>query len=153
MKEYNLELFADYFQFYISDENSESNLGEYWTDFAVENMIAFADGIIGIGTARNMDVPVKLQILNSEPEEDNFKSYDKVNECDLDVKSGKIVIAGCTDYFPDALRIPLINGIYRVRICYGKLNTLDETGLEGEDYYEVYMWKTEFHSQLKILKK
>ncbi|WP_333662661.1 hypothetical protein [Chishuiella changwenlii] len=153
MKEYYLQLFADYFQFYISDENSESNLGEYWTDFAVENMIAFADGIIGIGTARNMDVPVKLQILNSEPEEDNFKSYDKVNECNLDVKSGKIVIAGCTDYFPDALRIPLINGIYRVRICYGKLNTLDETGLEGEDYYEVYMWKTEFHSQLKILKK
>ena len=26
----------------------------------------------------------------------------KINECDTEVKSGKIAIAGCTDYFPEA---------------------------------------------------
>ncbi|NHN26111.1 hypothetical protein FIA58_010525 [Flavobacterium jejuense] len=153
MKEFNLELFADYYQFYIQDEKSESNLVDSWTDFAVDNMIAINDGIVGIGTVRNMDVAVTLRILESENTDNDFKKYDKVNECDLVVSSGIIVIAGCTDYFPDALRIPLENGIYRVRICYGNLDSLNENGLEGDDFYMVSMWKCQTRKELQIVKK
>ena len=40
----------------------------------------------------------------------------QINEYDTEVKSGKIAIAGCTDYFPEAKRIELKNGIYNARI-------------------------------------
>ena len=40
----------------------------------------------------------------------------QINECDTEVKSGKIAISGCTDYFPEAKRIELKNGIYNARI-------------------------------------
>lgn len=152
MKEYHLNLFADYFQFYIQDENCRNSLADSWTAFAVENLLAINDGIIGVGTVRNTDIPVKIMVLEEKLNDNNFDHYDLINTCDLVVESEKIVVAGCTDYFPEALRIPLENGIYCLRICYGNLDKLDETGLEGEDFYEVYLWKTEELKGFKTLK-
>ena len=152
MREYNLELFADYHQFYIQDESSESSLEDSWTEFATENLIAVNDGIVGIGTVRDFDVSVKIVILNSEPVEINVESFDIITECDLKVTSGKIVVAGCTDYFPEAKRIEIDNGIYRLRTFYGNLNKIDEYGIEGEDFYEVYLWKSDKSEEVKVLK-
>ena len=64
---------------------------------------AITDGTIGVGTVRNMIVPVDVEVVDAEPQ-DPFTEWDQVNECSIDVKSGRIVIAGCTDYFPDAVR-------------------------------------------------
>jgi len=33
-----------------------------------------------------------------------FDAWDQVNECDLEIASGTIVIAGCTDYFSDPIK-------------------------------------------------
>ena len=60
-------------------------------------------------------VPVDVEVLDAEPQ-DSFDDWDQVNECSIDVKSGRIVIAGCTDYFPDAARIQVAPGMYRARI-------------------------------------
>jgi len=50
------------------------------------------------------------------------------------------VIAGCTDYFPDAMRIPVPPAVYRVRVSYGGLDTLSDDGLEGDDHYRLQLW-------------
>jgi hypothetical protein len=99
-------LFADYYQFYLQDENVSGDLSESWTQDAVDRLLAVAPGTIGVGTVRNMQVPVVVEIADGVPEDD-LSVWDQVNECDLDSPSGKLVIAGCTDYLPDAARIEL----------------------------------------------
>jgi hypothetical protein len=136
---HHFDLFADYHQFYLQDEPVDGNLGDSWTQEATDRLLAITDGTIGVGTVRNMTVPVDVEVLDAEPR-DSFDEWDQINECSIHVKSGRIVVAGCTDYFPDAARIQVAPGIYRARIYYGKLDALSEDGLEGEDHYRVVLW-------------
>jgi hypothetical protein len=139
MKTHRFKLFADYFQFYVQDESVEGDLSDSWTKEAIQRLLALAPGTIGVGTVRNMEVPVTVQVRKSEPKED-VASWDQVTECSIDVPSGRLVVAGCTDYFPDAARIDLAPGCYRARVYYGDLDTLSEDGLEGDDHYKVVLW-------------
>ncbi|MBC7930741.1 MAG: hypothetical protein H7Z38_09300 [Rubrivivax sp.] len=136
---YSFTFFADYFQFYLQDENADSNLSGSWTEQAVSDLLAVAPGAISIGAARNKDVPVEVEIHNSEPGYDS-SHWDHITECGIDIPSGKIVVAGCTDYFPDAARVAVSPGSYRARIYYGNLNLLSDDGLDGEDHYKVALW-------------
>lgn len=152
--EVKLEIFADYFQFYIQDEKADGDLSDKWTTDAIELLLATTEGTIGIGTVRNMNVPVTIKIFYTEPSflrDDDI--INQINECDIKISSGKIVVAGCTDYLPDAKRIELGSGIYRARIYYGNLDIISEDGLDGEDFYEVHLWRTERPQDLKIVKK
>jgi hypothetical protein len=136
---HTFQLFADYFQFYLQDESAEGDLSDAWSDEAVERMLATAPGVVGIGTARNMNVPVTLEILEAAPSLD-ADAWEHIVECTLATASGRLAIAGCTDYFPDAARIAIAPGTYRVRACYAGLATLSEDGLEGEDRYHLALW-------------
>jgi hypothetical protein len=138
----DLSIFADYYQFYLQDEPAEGNLGDSWDGEAVARLLAVASGTVGVGTAKNVDVQVAVEVLDSEPASD-FTGSDLVTEATLDVTSGKIVIAGCTDYFPDARRIEVPLNRYRVRIYYSGLSTVSADGLEGEDHYRVVLWRDE----------
>jgi len=139
MRRFEYELFADYFQFYLQDESADGNLGESWNEEAVARLLAIAPGTVGVGTVRNMDVPVTVEVHDTAPDAD-FDLWDHVTECSLDVPTGRIVIAGCTDYFADAARIDVPPGTYRARISYGSLDTLSEDGLDGKDRYRVQLW-------------
>ena len=152
--ELRLEIFADYFQFYLQDEEAEGDLSEKWTNQAVDIHLATTIGTVGVGTVRNMVVPVTLKTYESEPDflEDPAKTIGHINECDIEISSGKLVVAGCTDYFPEAQQILLENGIYRVRIYYGNLDKVSENGLDGEDFYEIHLWKTGRKQELKVIK-
>lgn len=154
INEIKLDIFADYFQLYLKDENAEGDLSKKWTQEAIERLLAITDGTIGVGTVRNMDVPVIIKILTVEPPllADGEDVIAQINECDIEVSSGKIVIAGCTDYLPDAERIELENGIYRARIYYVNLDTLSEDELDGDDFYEIHLWKTDKKQELSIIK-
>ncbi|PRY05341.1 hypothetical protein CLV24_13021 [Pontibacter ummariensis] len=153
IKEIKTDLFADYFQFYLQDELAERNLSDSWTQEAVDKLLALAPGTIGVGTARNMDVPVTIQIFDSEPELPfDLTPFEQINECDLEATSGKIVVAGCTDYFPEAQRIEVNKGTYRVRIYYGNLDKLSEDGLDGNDFYEIHMWPSNQKVDVKVIK-
>jgi len=136
---HSFSLFADYHQFYLQDEAAPGNLAEAWTPDAVDRMLALAPGVIGVGTARDMDVPVEVEILSQPPAED-FTAWDRVNECSIRLSSTRAVIAGCTDYFPDAARIPVTPGEYRARIYYGGLDSLSPDGLDGQDHYRIALW-------------
>ena len=151
IKLYRYNLFADYFQFYLQDEEVDGDLSDAWTEQAVNDLLAIAPGTIGVGTVRNMDVPVEVEVLQSAPS-DSFDKWDQVHECDIEVKSGTIVIAGCTDYFPEAARIKVEPGSYRARVYYGKLDSLSEDGLDGDDHYRVALWLSD-PSGLRVLKK
>ncbi len=139
MTKLELTLFADYFQFYLQDEDAPGDLSESWTPQAIADLLAIAPGTIGIGTVRNMDVPVVIEVGDADPSH-SLSTWDQVLECSIDVPSGQIVVAGCTDYFPDARRIKVVPGSYRARIFYAGLESLSDDGLDGDDHYEVYLW-------------
>jgi hypothetical protein len=131
MQRRDLELFADYNQFYLQDEPASGDLSEAWTDEAVERLLALAPGTVGVGTASNGVVPVAVEVLPDEPAEP-LEPYDQVNECSLEIAHGPLVVAGCTDYFPEAARIPIAPGVYRVRVSYC---------LSREERYLVQLWQ------------
>ena len=131
---HTFNLFADYFQFYLQDEAIDGDLSDSWTDEAVTRLLAVAPGTVGVGTVRNMEVPVTLEVLTSEPPLD-VVAYDHIVEGSLSVSGRNLVIAGCTDYFPEAARIQIEPGSYRVRVGFSGLEALSEDGLDGEDRY------------------
>lgn len=149
---YKFELFADYFQFYLQDEQSKGDLSNSWTEQAVSNMLAVAPGMIGVGTVRNLTVPVEVEVLTSKPT-DNFEQWNHVTEASLEVPSGHIIIAGCSDYLPDAARIIVEPGIYRIRIYYGALDSVDESRLEGNDHYKLQLCLDTNGAEPKVLKR
>ena len=151
MRSFELILFADYFQFYIRDEAAQGDLSQAWNEESTDRLLAVAPGTVGIGTVRNMDVPVTVDVLEHAPEDD-FPKWDHVVEAGLDVTSGRVVIAGCTDYLPDAKRIEVPPGTYRVRVSYGALETLSEDGLSGDDRYRVQLWPAAL-TAVRILKQ
>jgi hypothetical protein len=138
-QKYEFELFADYHQFYLQDEQADGDLSDSWTEQATKDLFALTFGTIGIGTASNRDVPVTVEVHNSEPKND-FDEWDRIIECSIDVPSGKIVVAGCTDYFPDAARISVEPGVYQARVFYGELDSLSEDGCDGNDKYKIALW-------------
>ncbi len=139
MASHSFELFAEYYQFYLQDEAASGDLAEAWSPEATDRYLAVAPGVIGVRTARNMDVPVHLEFLESEPTID-LQSWDQVVECSLKMASGSLVLAGCTDQFPDARRFAIAPGVYRVRVSYANLSSLSSDGLDGDDHYRVQLW-------------
>lgn len=139
MTSFDLELFADYFQFYLQDETADADLGAAWDEAATERMFAVTTGMVGIGTARNMGVPVRLEFLEAEPPR-RLAAFDHVVEGSLVIATGPLVVAGCTDYFPDAQRFALEPGTYRVRLSACGLDSLSADGLDGNDRYLVQLW-------------
>jgi len=136
---FEYRLFADYYHFYLQDERVEGNLGDSWTLEAVDRLVAVAPGTIGVGTVRSATVPVVVEITDGKPDDD-MNDWDQVTECSVEIRSGRIVVAGCTDYFPDAGRIDVSPGSYRARVHFGNLNSLSEDGLKGDDHYRVVLW-------------
>jgi hypothetical protein len=67
--------------------------------------------------------------------------FERINECAIQIDTGRLVIAGCTDYFPDAARIDLAPGTYNALIGYKGLDTLSEDGLDGDDSYHIFLWR------------
>jgi len=154
---YEFDVFADYFQFYVEDEAKPpiDDPGNIWNEQAIADLLATGPGYISVGTVRNMTVPVTIEIHPALSEDDHMRlleSADHVVECSLEITSQRIVVMGCTDYYPDAPRIPITSGIYQVRIYYSGLNTLRENGLEGDDEYRVVLFPGIF-VEPKVLKR
>ena len=45
----------------------DGDLSDKWTTETVEQLLATTDGTIGVGTVRNMDVPVTIKTFETEP--------------------------------------------------------------------------------------
>mgnify|MGYP001570426785 FL=1 len=137
-------IFADYFQFYLQDERSGGINGDSWNKDSTDRMLAVENDAFAVGTVRNMNVPVTVELHNREPT--IIQVADQILECSMRVPSGKIVIAGCTDYFPDASRIETAPGAYRVRVSFFGLEDISDDRLEGKDRYLVQLWPENFTS-------
>lgn len=147
------QLYADYHQFYLEDENSphETNLVWDLEGKAHERMLGVAEGLVAVGTARYETVPVSVEFYDGEPVLE-LEKYSRVNECSLEAKSEKLIISGCLEFLETAARIEIEPSIYRVRILYGNLETVKDDW-EGEDFYVLQLWKDTAMREVVTLKK
>jgi hypothetical protein len=125
-----LKLFADFHQIHLLDDGANPDFGDAWTTQAVEDRLAVPQGGIGIGTQEAETVSVVVGVYAAEPPIPN--GADQVGEGSLEIRSGKLVVLGCSDYLPNAARIPVAPGWYRARVCH--------TGLGKKEELAVALW-------------
>ena len=123
MTRVELEIFADYFQFYLQDELAEGSLADAWDRDAVMRLLSVAPGTIGVGTARNTTVSVFVEVVDAAPP-DTFGGNDLVTEATMDVRLDASSSVDVPTTPPDARRIPFAPGRHRAWVCYGKLDEL-----------------------------
>lgn len=135
------DIFADYHQFYLSDADGGADLPNDYTEDDLRDRITCADGVLIVTTARNMTVPVRVELHEAEPRID-IAAADHVVLGSLRTE-GELAIAGCTDYLPDAARAKVPPGNLRAMVVFTGLGKLSEDGLEGEDRYAIHLWPSE----------
>ncbi|MFE7113456.1 hypothetical protein ACFU98_45320 [Streptomyces sp. NPDC057575] len=128
----NLQVFADYCQIHVLDEDSETDLGEVWTEQALLDRLGVARDALVIGTEVNVSVAVSVDLLTSEPDGDSAK-FDHVVEASLHVPSGRLVVMGCTDYLPEASRFEAPAGWIRVRASRRNLANASRADIESDE--------------------
>lgn len=86
-----------------------------------------------------MEVPVEISIWDIEPQV-NYDEWQHVVEAPL-VTTGRIEVDECTGGTQAGFSVE--PGDYMVRALYRGLDKLSEDGLEGEDFYEIQIWKSQ----------
>jgi hypothetical protein len=127
-----VELFADYHQIHLFDDGSTADLGEAWTDQAVLDRLAAAGDAMAVGTSVNVNVDVTVEVLAAAPPDDHA-GFDHVVEASLRIRSGRLVIMGCTDYEPDAARLPVPAGEIRIRAASSNLAEAQRLGIDSDE--------------------
>ena len=128
----SLTLLAEYRQVHLMDARCSGDLSEAWSVQAVEDLVAVADGIVGLGCVRDADVRLTVELLATAPAAE-LGRFEHVTEASLSVPSGELAVLGCTDYLPDAARLSVPPGPLRVRAHH--------TGLvKGRETIEVQLW-------------
>ncbi|WP_328965545.1 hypothetical protein [Streptomyces virginiae] len=128
----NLELFADYFQIHILDEDSDSDFSDVWTEQTVLDGLGVTEGGLAIGTDVNFTVAVAVHLLTDQPSDDS-DDFDHVVEASLNVSSGRLVVLGCTDDFDAAARFDMPAGWTRIRASRRGLAAAAFPDLDCED--------------------
>jgi len=134
-----LEIFADYFQFYVWDpQKSQGQAPESWSEQDIANRVKITPGVVVICPVRNMKVPVEIGIWASEPQV-VFNLWQHVVEVPL-TTDGIIEVHECTGGSLAAFTVD--PGTYTVRALFRGLDKLSEDGLEGDDFYEIQIWNS-----------
>ncbi|MGE7473065.1 hypothetical protein ACQKLX_26800 [Bosea sp. NPDC003192] len=147
---YEGNLFADYFQIYLCDEN-HSDLPEAFTDEDIARRLVAGPQEVVVFTARNMHVPVRVEWHPQRPAP-NLDGYQHVVEAGFACPSGRLVLAGLTDYIPSSPRLAVKTGVLGVRANMSGLDTLRENGLDGDDRYLVQLWPGTQPDAARVLK-
>lgn len=155
---HTITVFADNFQFHLQDKKYECEYPESWNEEIMNGLFVAGTGIIGIGTVRDLDVEVAIEVHSAPLEEKqkeqlpDLSEWDHAVQCTLDLPSGQLMISGPTGDSDEAVVLELAPGHYGVRIFWGNLEDVDDVGFEGEDLYKIVMWPaTELET--RILKR
>lgn len=139
---HQFDIFADYFQLYLMDDEADDNTSEIWTDEALDIKLAIAKNTVAVGTYRNIDVKFELEVLESEPKVD-LNEWDHASLGFVSFPSGKCAVYGCTDYLPDATRIELPKGNYALLSLAKGLDSITVEWEPADDLYKVILWSSD----------
>lgn len=136
---HSVKLFADYFQFVVQDEQADDDFSAIWTPEALAAQTAFGRAAVCPGTLRNVEVPVEIVLTEQEPLI-RMDEVDHAVEGSIELKSGRVVVMGCTEYFPHARRFDVQPGTYRVLAVMVGIDSIKNEWDPAGDKYMVYLW-------------
>ncbi len=139
MKKYKFELFADYFQVYLMDVGSDDDTSGIWTEDGLNIKLGLMPNTIAIGTFRNVDVPLEVEVQESRPDL-NLDEWEHASIGYFTIKSGQCAVFGCNDYLPDANKIEVSPGNYSVLSLAKGLDSVTDESEEADDLYKVILW-------------
>lgn len=147
---YDGDIFADYFQIYLRDEAHPDLPDDYSDEVMAHRLMVGPHGIV-MHTARNMQVPVRVEWTEQRPDVD-FDTFQHVVEAGFMCPTGQLILAGMTDEEATAPRLSVDAGPLGVRLSALGLDTLSEDGLEGHDRYLLQLWPAAETGTLRVLK-
>ena len=148
------QIFADCHQIWLEDDRADMGSGadpaervaaidelveQLLSQEAHARRVGIAPGVMCLLTARARRVPIEVTLLAQSPAAAEA-GWDRVVEASLDLPSGRMVVHGPSDYFPEAPRLRLSPGTYRVRAYFGGQDTVSPDESEGADHYWVVLW-------------
>ena len=150
---YTFRLDTDHFQFYFEDRAIAHDTSLLWSTPVVDGRLDVLDGLLAIGTARwGRDTPVTVEYQYQPPASDDLESWDLVAEASLRTISGQVCLTAPEGDDALAPIIPIPAGWYRVRVYYGKLQSVtDELAPHGVDSYHLLIWSSE-PSEARLLR-
>lgn len=131
----NLELFADYHQIHVMDDEADVDFGDAWSEQTVLDGLGVTDGALVIVTAVNVTVAVSVHVLAEQPDVDS-EHFDHVVEASIHLASGRLVVLGCTDYLPAAARFDMPASWIRVRAARRNLAAAIAADIDSDDSSE-----------------
>jgi hypothetical protein len=133
-----IEVFADYHQFYVQDGAVNPPAPEDWTDADIAHRAKAAANVVVVCPVRNMMVPVKVELHDVAPQLQSTAA-DHLVECSLALPSGHLQVRECTG--GAVLNWQLEPGQYEVAILYSCLDSVSSDGFDGDDNYQVLLWR------------
>jgi hypothetical protein len=142
--EANLDVFADYFQIILADPLVQDDWSEAWqAPSAIADRFIVRPRLLVFSTGRNFTVPVRVVSHDGVPElSDQLSRTDHAVRAGLFTADRRLIIAGCTDYWPDAFSLVVRPGLYGAAfLSFGLAGVSGlDGGLEGNDRYELHVW-------------
>ena len=143
---------AWYRQFYLFDRDTPCNTGadSFWSEEAFQCGLAVEPGWLGIGTDTDGEVPVTIEVLESEPVA-CLDAWDRVAEASLEVSCDRLIIAGCPDIEP-VVSVPVRPGRIRVRVSSALPRGKEPPhGVEYRgDKYLIQLWPSEAEDRVVL---
>lgn len=148
---FNFAVHAECQQFYVQDDTADCGHLQ-WTLQEGARLLAVTTGVLGVGTISEGFVAVALEIWEERPDVD-LSQWDQVNECSLEITSGRLIISGLfdCDSVPDSRKVYLEPAVYRALICYANIASAPSTEVVN-DHYKVVLWPAAF-GPLRVLKQ
>ena len=109
-------IFADYNQFFLLDDGAQPAFPEIIPQLAIDQRFQIAPNLVAVYTAATTDVSVSVSISESEPML-NLEAWSYVVRCPIAAPSGRLALAGCTDYLPNCPRIEVPIGNCGLLVC------------------------------------
>jgi len=135
----DFNIYADFNQFVVCSEGADwGDLYEKWSPTAIEEMIVWGADYIAVGTARPAHVPVTIRISDTQPPLD--RTAERFHEGEIVVNADRVEITGVTDNGMSGGYVEAHHGMYKARVSYYDLNSVDSSGLHGQDRYIVELW-------------
>lgn len=147
---YDGTLFADYFQFFLCDENN-SQLPEDYSEESIRQRLIMAPQAAIVHAARNADVDVLVEWHDERPAPE-LAAFDHVVEAGFFTDSGRLMLAGLMDYTETSDRLQVPVGPVGLRVSMSGFETIDQTGLEGQDRYLLQLWPAKEIVGVQVLK-
>jgi hypothetical protein len=138
-------VFADYNQFFLLDDELQPSYPESVSQSALDDRCLVEPSVLAVYTALPREVSVEVCVYRSVPEIDRG-IWGHVVQGALAVPSGRLVLAGCTDYLPDCSRIQVPQGMLEFLLCGRGFDA------HAEEAYLVALWPGHFRS-IEVIKR